>query len=246
MCTVSAARAPDGTALRVLVNRDERRLRMLARPPERVVVDGVPAVWPVDQEAGGTWAAVTAHGLAFALLNVSRAGSSGGHCGDLISRGAVIPFLAASCDLDDVVDRFADGPAQWNCLPFQVLVASCERVLLLRPRGSVALEPPAIVSTSSLGDDLVEGPRRELFDSLLRSSQTAWHAQDRLHQHAWPDRRHLSVLMSRVDACTVSRTEMIVHHDRVEMRYAALVDGWPAGVAAPGARLDCLRHAAVA
>jgi hypothetical protein len=246
VCTVSAARAPDGTALRVLVNRDERRLRMLARPPERVVVDGVPAVWPVDQEAGGTWAAVTAHGLAFALLNVSRAGSSGSDCGNLISRGTVIPFLAPSCDLDEVAHRFASGPAHWNCLPFQVLAASFDGLVLLRPQGAVALEPPAIVSTSSLGDELVEGPRRELFDNLLRSSKTAWQAQDRLHQHAWPDRRHLSVLMSRADACTVSRTEMIIRRDRVEMRYAALVDGWPAGVAAPAARLDCLRHAAVA
>ena len=81
--------------------------------------------------------------------------------------------------------------------------------------------------SSSLGDDRVLQPRRELFRHLLATERDPFQAQDRLHRHAWPDRRHLSVLMSRTDACTVSRTEVRLEAGSVEMRYRPLVDGWP-------------------
>ena len=247
MCTVSAALAADGASLRIVVNRDERRLRMQARPPERFAPYGVPAIWPVDQEAGGTWAAVTAHGLAFALLNVSAPGwKRTGLDPEWVTRGAVIPYLAASADIVDVERRFVSGPARWPCRPFKLLVASIDRLVLLTPMGSSDLDTPVVLSTSSLGDELVEGPRRTLFADLLASSATAWQAQDRLHQHAWPDRRHVSALMRRADACTVSRTEMVLGRESVEMRYAALCDGWPAGIAATPKRLARLRSAAAA
>ena len=64
MCTVSAAHSSDGKSMRLVINRDERRNRMSARPPAMFDCDGVPAAWPVDLQAGGTWAAITAHGLA--------------------------------------------------------------------------------------------------------------------------------------------------------------------------------------
>jgi len=245
MCTVSVAHSPDGAALRILVNRDERRVRMQARPPARFAPDGVPAIWPVDQEAGGTWAAVTGPGLAFALLNVSAPWPPAGD-GPITTRGAIIPYLAPAADLEDAERRFVSGPARWPCRPFTLLVASCDRLLLMSPQGTVELDAPLVLSTSSLGDALVEGPRRALFANLLSSSATAWQAQDRLHQHAWPDRRHVSALMSRPDACTVSRTEMVVTRDGAEMRYAALVDGWPVGVAAPPMRVARLRDEAAA
>ena len=247
MCTVSAAYAPDGTALRIVINRDERRLRMQARPPEKFAPYGVPAIWPVDQEAGGTWAAVTANGLAFVLLNVSAPRwKSTAFDHEVVTRGAVIPYLAASADIEDVERRFVSGPARWPCRPFKLLVASVDRLVLLTPMGAIDLDAPIVLATSSLGDELVEGPRRALFADLLATSATAWQAQDRLHQHAWPDRRHVSALMRRADACTVSRTEMLLSREGVEMRYAALSDGWPAGIAVAPKRLARLRTAAAA
>jgi hypothetical protein len=33
--------------------------------------------------------------------------------------------------------------------------------------------------------------------------------------------------MSRVNACTVSRTEVVLSPQRVEMTYRPLVEGWP-------------------
>ena len=246
MCTVSAVFSADRSALRLMINRDERRLRKQARPPAWFESDGVAAAWPVDQEAGGTWSAVTANGLAFAMLNVSGSALSAERDGRQISRGDIIPFLAAAVDTADAERRFVAGPAQWPCRPFKLLVASMNGLLLLTPHAAAEIDAPCVLSTSSLGDHLVEEPRRGLFDELLRGSASAWQAQDRLHQHAWPDRRHLSVLMSRADACTVSRTEIVITHDRGAMRYAALKDGWPVGIAAPAITIANRRAAAAA
>lgn len=246
MCTVSAALSADGAALRIVINRDERRLRMQARPPAVFERDGVPAIWPVDQHAGGTWAALNAHGLAFALLNASSSWGQSALAVEPITRGSIVPFLTPACDIDDAVGRFASGPAQWPCRPFKLLVASRDRTVVLTPHRSTDLQVPFVLATSSLGDELVDGARRALFEHLLENSPNAWRAQDRLHQHAWPDRRHLSALMSRVDACTVSRTEMVIVGDSSEMRYAALIDGWPAGVVTPSVKLAHRRAVAAA
>jgi hypothetical protein len=229
VCTVSAVHSRDADALRIVINRDERRLRMLARPPEVFTPYGVPAIWPVDQQAGGTWTAINAHGLAFALLNASGSLAAAG-ADELVTRGAIIPYLAAADDIDDAMRRFVSGPARWPCRPFRLLVASFDRLVELTPVGSREHEAPLVLSTSSLGDHLVEAPRRALFDGLRRASDDPWRAQDRFHQHAWPDRRHVSVLMSRPDACTVSRTAIVITRERSELQYAALCDGWPAGI----------------
>ena len=241
---MSAAYSPGGETLRLVVNRDERRNRMSARPPALFDCAGVPAVWPVDLQAGGTWAAINAHGLAFALLNVSP--TSAPAADQTVSRGAIIPAIAAATDLDDAARRFAAGPADWRCRPFKLVAASLERVIVLSPQGIADVEAPGVLATSSLGDRLVETPRRQLFEALLQTSESAWHAQDRLHQHAWPDRRHVSVLMSRTDACTVSRTEILITSGCSAMRYAAIHDGWPAGVAAPPISIPHRRAAAAA
>jgi hypothetical protein len=245
MCTVSAALGPGGDALRLVINRDERRLRMQARPPAMFAPSGVSAIWPVDHEGGGTWAAVTEHGLAFALLNASGPWAGAGLSDELVSRGAIIPYLAQAIDIDEVERRFRSGPACWPCRPFKLLVASLDRVVMLSPSAGVDIDPPFVVATSGLGDQLVDGPRRAVFADLLRTSASAWEAQDRLHQHVWPDRRHLSALMSRPDACTVSRTTILLTRERGEMRYCAIVDGWPSGVAAQPLTIG-RRRAAVA
>jgi hypothetical protein len=65
-----------------------------------------------------------------------------------------------------------------------------------------------------------------LFDELLARESDPWRAQDRLHQHCWPDRRHVSVLMSRATACTVSRTVVVIADEATTMSYAPVIDGW--------------------
>jgi hypothetical protein len=245
MCTISAAYSPSGDALRLVISRDESRRRTGAWPPSVFQVEGVSAAWPVDSQAGGTWAAINAHGLAFAILNASPVATPSRALVEPITRGAIIPCLAAATDLADAERRFARGPAHWPCRPFKLIIASLERAVMLTPDDLVDLTMPEVWSTSSLGDARVDSPRRALFAELLRASAGDWQAQDRLHQHAWPDRRHLSVLMSRADACTVSRTEIVIGHDRSALRYVAIHDGWPAGIAVP-TQVLAHRRAAVA
>ena len=233
MCTFSLVSAADGSELRVVMNRDERRTRMLAEPPRYVPLDGARALWPRDLEHGGTWIAVTDAGLVFALLSVGGARTPGTG----VSRGLVIPRIAHASSIAEV-------EACWRALdttgmaPFRLVAASrsclwsavCNEhgTRLAATRAAITRGDAHLFTSSSLGDHLVVDSRRALFANLLATEADPWRAQDRLHQHAWPDRRHLSVLMSRVDACTVSRTEVRVADDLALMRYAAIIDGWPA------------------
>jgi hypothetical protein len=75
-------------------------------------------------------------------------------------------------------------------------------------------------TSSSLGDGLVEPPRRKLFNQMMRTSAAErLRAQDRFHAHTWPRRPELGVLMSRPDARTVSRTVCDIGPDGWAMTY---------------------------
>jgi hypothetical protein len=249
MCTLSLVAASCGSELRVVMNRDERRTRMIAEPPRYVPLDapgigqpadgrrhpttGARALWPRDLERGGTWIAVTDAGLVFALLSVGAARTGG----TSVSRGLVIPRIAHTKSIEEV-------DACWSSLdtagmaPFRLVAASRSSVWsavwndhnarLPATRVAITGGDAHLFTSSSLGDHLVVDSRRALFTDLLASEADPWQAQDRLHRHAWPDRRHLSVLMSRADACTVSRTEVRVANDLALMRYAPIIDGWQA------------------
>jgi hypothetical protein len=226
MCTLSLATSADGGALRLLMNRDERRLRPVARPPAIQTRAGASVVWPEDPLSGGTWIAATDAGLALALLNVDAQRRTD----DRLSRGLVIPALADARSLEDVETRLGRlDPAAFAAFRLvaimrdQILVyASLDRTMV---RGRVGRA--RLLASSSLGDALVEPMRAQLFATLLGREADPWLAQTRLHQHAWPDRRHLSVMMTRSDACTVSQTEIVLAPDRVMLTYRPVVDGWP-------------------
>lgn len=230
MCTVSVI-PPNGIrGLRVAVNRDERRTRSVAWAPQRIWRHGLPHIWPVDADAQGTWVAASAHGLVWAILNLNG-GASLMPRASRVSRGHIIPALVAATDLDDVRGSFATldlSPVD----PFRLLVASDRQRTVFGWDGNRVtidtrdLDAPEIWSSSSLGDHLVEGPRAQLFDELLARHRDPWDAQDHLHQHTWPDRRHLSVLMSRPLARTVSRTVVVMGSTSATMTYAPIVDGW--------------------
>jgi hypothetical protein len=249
MCTLSLVVSPDGSELRAMMNRDERRLRPVAEPPRMTAIaTGALGLWPRDPQSGGTWIAATDAGLVFALMNAS------GEAPALPSpsRGGIIPRLAPARSLEEL-------EASWSAMdvrdypPFRLVVASRgSACVLAHPRLSppltvrLPLTPSAalVFSSSSLGDDVVETPRRELFAELLRNDADQRRAQDRFHQHAWPDRRHLSVLMTRADACTVSRTEVRLTTHGIQMRYCPIVDGWPGAV--QSSTLACARPARAA
>jgi hypothetical protein len=226
MCTVSLVASPDGSALRLLMNRDERRLRPVAQPPTVHQTGRGQAVWPTDPVSGGSWIAATDTGFALVVMNID------GHrrSPELLSRGTLIPLLSACRSVDEVVDR-------WTALdvsafaPFRLLAITRQALAVcssVQRTASVSRIGRAhLFASSSLGDAMAEPMRRELFAQLLRTEADPFAAQSRLHQHAWPDRRHLSVMMSRVDACTVSQTEVLLSGSAVSLMYRPVMDGWP-------------------
>ena len=233
MCTVSvvrpfvsASRMPTGPALfRVVVNRDEQRVRPDALPP--VVEAGMRprVVMPIDPQGAGTWVAATDAGLVFVLLNgmgparLSAAGAAP-------SRGLIIPALLPSLSIDEALERLLaldlGGYRAWR-----LLVVSASRLLQVeanehgRARHMRSFLPARFVATSSSIDGArAIQLRTRLFHELVRQPDPA--AQDAFHDHQWPEVPGLSVRMDRPEARTVSRTTIEVFEDSVQLVYHPL------------------------
>jgi Transport and Golgi organisation 2 len=253
MCTVTLVPSLGRQTLRLVMNRDEQRLRPQAWPPQFSEVGGLHVVWPVDPVGKGTWVAASQAGLLFALINLHTGPQARGVPGDrdpARSRARVIPALAGAVDLEDAAARWQRlDPARFD--PFQLIVASRGRAALMTWHGAaramtfVDLDAPLMLTSSSLGDAFVERPRHDLFRSVMDSAVEPWQAQDRFHQHAWPDRRETSVLMSRIGACTVSRTVLRLSEDCAEVAYYPLVEGWPGPVSRATLAVHAARRAPV-
>lgn len=215
MCTLSLithAAAPDGPrAFRLVANRDEQRTRPLALPARVVVHEGLHAWWPIDAQSGGTWIGVNAAGLAMGLLNF-RAGTPTQLHAAIKSRGLIIPSLLASPTLSIAAEGARSLRAR-DFLPFRLIITDGHAVAQMRSDGQrlTATDPAAwggearMWTSSSLGDQLVQGPRRELFDRVVASDPSAA-TQDSFHLTRWHDLAHLSPMMERAEARTVSVT----------------------------------------
>jgi hypothetical protein len=222
MCTVTLVSARE--TIRLACNRDELRSRPAALPPRIRQFGPRKAVLPVDPTSGGTWIAVNDAGLALTLLNVnSRNGSP--TVAARLSRGEVIPVLLhaetprsaafAALDLD---------PVQYA--PFRlVLVNRREGVevhsdgIRIRQVWLIGLSRPKLFTSSGLGDQAVEGPRRQLFGEFFDRPGDPFAQQDVFHRYRWADRPHLSVCMDRQEARTVSHTLVSLGPDRVTLSY---------------------------
>lgn len=236
MCTVTIVRAPIGQGgsflTRIVSNRDEQRTRAAELPPRRVAMGTRLAAMPIDSGAGGTWIAATDAGLAFCLLNVNpspampRSAWAGRG-----SRGHIIPSLAATSDVREAAELLASMNAAATA-PFKLLIADSRSVVIAKSDGARievcparAIEGPIMHTSSGLGDDLVQLPRRELFEAYFSTGRDAFEQQRAFHGHAWPDAGHLSVAMSRADARTTSRTVIDLHDSCVRLEWTPLDDG---------------------
>jgi hypothetical protein len=222
MCTVSIIPLP-GDVLRLVCNRDELLMRPIALSPQRKSFGEREALLPIDPQSGGTWIAANDSGVIFTLLN-TRLGWPTRNVPPR-SRGEIILSVLHCSTVDDVIRRVQQIDATLYG-PFRLLVVSHQgggeiqsdgrRVTRRRwPIGHL----PMMATSSSLGDELVGPPRRDLFDRTIVFGECSRESQDAFHQHTWPDRPYLSVRMSRVDARTVSTTTIELAADRVTMQY---------------------------
>ena len=82
---------------------------------------------------------------------------------------------------------------------------------------------PVMFTSSSLGDAIVETPRRQLFERLVLAGDDWLRGQFRFHRHRWAGRLELSVDVL-LDACTVSRTTIDVTSRRIDLQYESLAN----------------------
>lgn len=232
MCTVSiirinrnGARTP---AVRVACNRDEQRSRPAALPPRMQTYGGRRAILPIDPGSNGTWVAASDAGLAFSLLNVNlppRAALPGKPLLMRTSRGSIIPALLDAATLDEATER-AEALDAMAYPPFRLVLVDAERAAsvycdgaTLRSERFSLSDGPLMFTSSGLGDQLVEAPRRALFAEMFRPDGDLAEAQLTFHRHVWPDRAHLSVCMRRPDARTVSFTTIELSERDISLTY---------------------------
>ncbi len=254
MCTVTLIPRPDG--YRLAVNRDELRTRPTAEPPHTFAHDGRRVLYPRDPQGGGTWIAVNDAGLTLTLLNLNETNTTervaGNHdtTTNKLSRGLVVPQLAEAASVDEAL-QMADRLDPTRYAPFRVLaidddhtgtVRSDGRTLETRRRARP--EQPMMLTSSGLGDAVVEGPRRAEFDGWFGGDPAQWpREQDRFHRQRFDDRPEVSVLMSRGDARTVCWSAITVNAGRVELAHRDLDEHGAASE--PRHRLCLARAAAV-
>lgn len=225
MCTVSVVPTADG--FRLACNRDERRTRPTACGPRLHRTGAHQALWPVDPQSGGTWIGVNDAGLAMVLLN--RHPRNAPVCTPTHSRGVLIPRWLGVARIETVVARAraelgsSGGDMQFE--PFTLVMIQRHDVATVDYRGgrmAIArrrLTRPVMFTSSSLGDELVDRPRRRLFAALVESSRRPLAAQAQFHRHRWPDRQQISVRMTRTDAATVSYTTIDVCGETIAIEY---------------------------
>ena len=223
MCTVSIVPTADGC--RVVCNRDERRRRTAARPPRAWPTEVSWATYPQDPVSGGTWIGVNDDGLVVALLNrtatVSEPGSSSQSRGSIVPTLLTCPSIARAVSVYEALDvrRFE---------PFRIVMAQRSTVAVIpgdRPQSPAEFCPlvrPLMFTSSSLGDAVVERPRRRLFEELVLAGDDWLCGQFHFHRHRWANQPEISIQMTREDAATVSRTTIDVTSRTIDVEYESL------------------------
>ncbi len=212
MCTLSIVPLR-GDAVRVAFNRDESPARAPGLPPRVVPFGDRTAVLPLDPASGGTWLAVNDAGLVLALLNAHPI-SGPAVVRPARSRGEVIPALLHCACPATALAALDQSLDYGDFAPFRLILLGCGVLADVRWDGRDPMvashllgTSPRMYTSSGLGDELVDPPRRALFDELFAGPQEQWdRAQDTFHRSRWPGREHLSVNMVRPGARTVSRS----------------------------------------
>jgi hypothetical protein len=214
-----------GATVRLGCNRDELRSRPIALLPQTQQFGQRRAVLPVDPASGGTWIAVNDAGLAMVLLNVNSKGKGEEILPPRRSRGTIIPSLLHCNTLTSAVSQATALDAK-HYAPFRLVFFDQQELAEVRSEEGhirvvrrTAITEPCCFTSSGLGDQLVEGPRRRLFAAFFGQTGDLIALQDRFHRHRWPERPDLSVCMSRADARTVSHTIVSLGRDAVTLTY---------------------------
>lgn len=223
MCTITIV--PRGDSPRLMCNRDERRDRPVARPPAHARFGARVGIAPIDPVGGGSWIGINDAGLTVALLNRStpctRESRSVG------SRGRIVTRLL-ECETLDGVAAASVALDVRDYQPFRAIAILGRRALVADVRaGRVAVRRfdvsrPRLLTSSSVEPVRALTTRGAAFRAMVLRAGDRLQAQAAFHQYEDPRRRHMGVLMTRLDARTVSRTTVDICPRGLALTYESL------------------------
>lgn len=206
MCTLTW-RDEDG--LEIFFNRDERKTRSRALPPQEITSpDGTRYLSPIDPDAGGTWMLVNEHGLAVCLLN--RWHQESGQVFNK-SRGQIVAALASERSVQEIA---AHLPALCpDAKPFDLVAFLAKEARGFRWDGSqlTFFEPEMPLTSSSY-----------CFEEVREARSQAFSQSDNLEDFQASARQPKSaftVRMNRPDAQTWSRSHLVFSPQSVRWDY---------------------------
>jgi Transport and Golgi organisation 2 len=221
MCTVSFL--PKRRGFYLAMNRDEKRDRFSALPPQIVEFENHRVLFP-REPTGGTWISANDAGVCLALINwhrITREPDNG-----VRSRGEVVRKLAGICTSDEISAAITKLPLR-KLRPFRLIaIASTEnRVIEWRwnlNRLSKRKHPWKSRHWFSSGFDEATAVAERTRVCSAQSDESAnrdlkW--LRRLHRSHEPERGPFSICMHRPNAATVSYTEVAVSGLSIVMRY---------------------------
>jgi hypothetical protein len=218
MCTVSFL--PTAAGFRLAMNRDEKRTRVAALPPDVFAHGGRRAVYPREPN-GGTWLAVNDAGLCLALINWHRVKREPE--GKIESRGFIIPQLigASSGAVGRVLLKLELGRVR----PFRLMGIDSSRKEVTEWQWNLRTLKARRHSwrtqhwfSSGYDEPEAEKQREKVcFGSSLGKSRSL----KKLHSSHLPKRGPFSICMHRPDAATVSYAEINFSSQRVTLRYSS-------------------------
>lgn len=222
MCTASWRFTSDGFEL--FFNRDESVRRGKARAPELADFGGLRGIAPTDVDAGGTWLGVNERGLALALLNAwdLRVDPR-----EPRSRGLLVRDLLAAPGADEALTRLArEDLVRYRGFTLLVLAPGGTAGVRHWDGHALAAAPAERpLASSSLDGGRARRERSALYARLTSGGAEPEHATlEHFHASHEPERGPWSPCMHRVEAATVSASQVRVGAREVALRYA---DGPP-------------------
>jgi hypothetical protein len=221
MCTVSFLPSLQGFYL--AMNRDEKRDRFAALPPEVVDLESRCAIFP-REPTGGTWISANNAGVCLALINWHRIEREPTR--DIISRGQVVKELAGNSSADEIANGVMKLPLR-KLRPFRLIAIAPRERRVIEWRWNLQ----RLVTrnhewrrrhwfSSGFDERRAEAERQRVCDGAKPQNlveRLNWLRQ--LHRSHAPKRGPFSICMHRSHAATVSYTEVTVSKQRAAMRY---------------------------
>jgi len=221
MCTISFIARKRGYLL--AMNRDEKLSRVKGLPPKTISVEGRAVICP-SEPGGGTWIALNDAGVSFALINWYSVKAALDI--NSISRGGVVASVAAQILPDAVSEILTKFPLpQIN--PFRLIGIFPASRQVFEWRWN--LKTPVCEGqswksqqwiSSGYDEPQAQRMRTKTFQLALRqkgAGSLAW--LRRLHRSHTPAPGPFSTCMHRVDAATVSYTEIVATRRQASMIY---------------------------